>query len=435
MAPATTPSPPLTPAIGRSVHRDVVVVGAGPAGSVTATLLAEAGHDVLVLDRARFPRAKPCSEYTGPGSEAVLARLGLLDEVGRGLGRRLRGMELHAPDGGRYLIEYHDRAGARSGLALPRAELDAALLRTARARGVEVREQFRVTAVQLADGSVRPDPGRTSAPAEPAVSGVVGHDAAGRPSAITARLVVGADGRHSVVARALGLARSVRWPRRLGLVTHYRGVPWPADRGEMRVGRRGYVGVAPLGDDLITVGLVMPLPAQARPLGPPAAALEGELREYPDLATRLARGTRVRPVHGVGPLAHAVRSCAGPGYLLVGDAAGFLDPFTGEGIHRALRGAEIAAAAADRALRAGSSRDPAAVGREYDLARRRAFGAKERLTAIIQLFVQVPALMNYVVSRLNRRPALGAQLANVLGDLDPPAGALRPEYLWALLKP
>ncbi len=408
-----------------------MVVGAGPAGSVTAALLAEAGHDVLLLDRARFPRAKPCSEYTGPGSEAVLARLGVLPLVGHGIGQRLRGMEIHAPNGARHLLQYRDHAGPRSGLSLPRADLDAALLRTASARGAEIREGFRVGALQLADVSDHVDNGPP--PSVPAVHGVVGRDAKGGTHAISARLVVGADGRHSIVTRALGLGRPVRWPRRLGLVSHYRDVPWPIDHGEMRVSQHGYIGVAPLGNGVLTVGLVRPLPPRARSLGSPAAALDQALREYPDLAARLARGRRVRPVHGVGPMAHAVRACGGDGYLLVGDAAGFLDPFTGEGIHRALRGAEIAAAAADRALRAGS--DAAAIGAEYAQTRRALFGAKERLTAIIQLFVHAPALMNYVVERLNQRPVLAAQFANVLGDLEPPARALRPAYLWALLKP
>ena len=120
------------PSAAPSVRRDVVVVGAGPAGSATAALLAEAGRDVLLLDRARFPRAKPCSEYTGPGSEAILARLGVLRDVEHGLGRRLRGMELHAPNGGRYLVQYRTGGSPRTGLALPRADLDAALLAAAR---------------------------------------------------------------------------------------------------------------------------------------------------------------------------------------------------------------------------------------------------------------------------------------------------------------
>ena len=398
------------------MRRDVVVVGAGPAGSATAALLAEAGHDVLLLDRARSPRPKPCSEYTGPGSEAVLGRLGVLSKVDRGLGRRLRGMELHAPNGGRHLVRYQIGGQPRTGFALPRAELDAALLAVARRRGADVREGFRVTSLLSQEGAAR---------------GVVGRDADGRQTSITARLVVGADGRHSVVARALDLGRPSRWPPRLGLVTHYRGVRWDEDYGQMRVGPRGYVGVAPLGDDLLSVGLVMPMPTDR--LGSAEVAFEAALADYPDLTARLAHGARVRPVHGVGPLAHAVRSCAGPGYLLVGDAAGFCDPFTGEGIHRALRGAELAAAAADRTLSDGA--DAATTASEYAAARRAAFRAKERLCALIQLFVRVPALMNYAIGCLNRRPELGARLGNILGDLEPPSRALHPAYCWALLRP
>ena len=204
----------------------------------------------------------------------------------------------------------------------------------------------------------------------------------------------------------------------------------------MHVGRRGYVGVAPSGEGLLSVGLVTDMPTGR--LGSPGAALEGALADYPELAARLAQGARAWPVQGVGPLACAARACGGDGFLLVGDAAGFCDPFTGEGIHRALRGAELAAAAADRALRSDPMRvdgEPARVGAEYARARRAAFGAKERLTALVQLFVRTPALMSYAVERLNRRPELGGQLANALGDLTPAGSVLGGRFLLGLLGP
>jgi flavin-dependent dehydrogenase len=181
----------------------------------------------------------------------------------------------------------------------------------------------------------------------------------------------------------------------------------------MHVGPRGYVGVAPLDNrGLVTVGLVR----KPGRIGSPAAGLEAALADYPALSRRLAAGRPVGTVQGVGPLAHRVRVCHGPGYLLVGDAAGFFDPFTGEGIFRALRGAELAAKAIDRALRAGT---PYSAGPTYARLRKHAFGAKERLTVLIQLFVQQPWLMDRVVRRLEQRPAVARELGNVLGDLQP----------------
>jgi flavin-dependent dehydrogenase len=325
-------------------------------------------------------------------------------------------MELRAPNGTRYLVEYRQEARVAHSFAVPRYDLDTALLEVARARGAQVLEGFQVTDVIVSDGLLH---------------GVTGRDSTGRVSALRARLVVGADGAHSIVARKLRLRRRVRWPRRLGLVTHLAGVSWPHDYGEMHIGRDGYVGVAPVAADIVSVGLVKPLPRGR--LGRPEQALLSALADYPELATRLDAGKPVGPVRGVGPLASDVRSCVGPGFALVGDAAGFFDPFTGEGIFRALRGAEILARAADRAL--GDDAGPVHLGRPYERARRAAFRSKEQLTALIQLFVHGPGLMDYVVDRLQRRPLLAAQLSKVLGDLAPADETVRPQFLWSLLRP
>jgi menaquinone-9 beta-reductase len=203
-------------------------------------------------------------------------------------------------------------------------------------------------------------------------------------------------------------------PRRLGLVAHWNDVDWPDDFGCLLVGRRGYVGIAPLDDrGQVSVGLVVGMPSGR--LGPPLAALQAALSDYPEVYARLKRGRLASPVRGVGPLATRVRRSAGPGYRLVGDAAGFFDPFTGEGIFRALRSAELVAACTDH----------------YPRARQRAFSTKQRLVALIQIFVQTPRLMDFAVARLQQRPAVAQDLGRVLGDLAP----ARLDLAWRLLGP
>src|SRR5918999_5811813 len=127
---------------------DVIVVGGGPAGAATATFLARAGVDVLVLDRARFPRAKACSEYLSPEASRVLASMGALEEVERSGAAHLAGMCVRAPNGawlrGEFAAAHRFRGFSDWGLALPRERLDTILLDCARRAGARVEERLRV---------------------------------------------------------------------------------------------------------------------------------------------------------------------------------------------------------------------------------------------------------------------------------------------------
>lgn len=374
------------------------MVGAGPAGSATAALFAAQGRRVLVLDKARFPRPKPCAEYISPGGVDVLDRLGALERIERtGQRRWLRGMQVRSPSGACHLVQYLDTQNRqRRGLSVSRLVLDLALLESAEASGAEFRPGVRAHGVWKNDGRVR---------------GVV---LSRTDERLEADLVVGADGLYSAVAHSLGVHYRPVWPRRLGLIAHFAGVTWPEDYGHMLVGQRGYVGAAPLDDDgLLTIGLVRRMPGTH--LGSPAAALEAGLADYPDLARRVSRGRNQDGVTGIGPLSRGAQTVAGPGFALVGDAAGFFDPFTGEGIFRALRGAELLAARPEL----------------YARARHKTFGPKERLVALIQIMVQTPRLMDVAIDRLRTRPSVAQELGNVLGDLQP----ARLDLLWRLLGP
>jgi 2-polyprenyl-6-methoxyphenol hydroxylase-like FAD-dependent oxidoreductase len=119
--------------------------------------------------------------------------------------------------------------------------------------------------------------------------------------------------------------------------------------------------------------------------------------------------------------------------LLVGDAASFLDPFTGEGIYEALRAATLAAPIASAALKAGDT--SAEMLDPYRIARRREFTAKREVCWIVQCFINAPPLMNYVTERLARRDELGLTLSGVLGDFRPATQALSPFFLARLLRP
>jgi geranylgeranyl reductase family protein len=399
-------------------HADAVVVGAGPAGAATAILLAEAGHDVVLLDRARFPRAKVCGEYLSPEGSRILDRLGVLKAVEAAGARPLAGMRITAPDG-TVLVADYPRGGPYRGyrdhaLAVPRWTFDAVLVERARAVAGAVREGFRVTDLVMADGRV------VGVEGVPVGSG-------GPPERITARLVIGADGRASVVARRLGLVHPHPWLHRLALMTFVEDVAHDGERGEIFLAPPAYAILNPVAEGRVNLSLVVPAGEAAGARADLDGYLDRALAELPGLAPRLVGARRVSPVRAIGPLAYRVAPPGHGGVVLVGDALGFLDPFTGEGIFTALRSAELAAETADAALRAG---DLSAAALAPAHARRRAaFAAKERVCLLLQRLVVRRRLATLVARRLARRPAELALLMGVIGDFVPPREVLSPRFL------
>lgn len=389
---------------------DVVVVGAGPAGAASAILLAEQGLDVVVLDRARFPRAKTCGEYLPPEAARVFDRLGVLKAVDA-VASPLRGMKITAPDGrtlvGTYRAVGESRPYRQHGMAVPRLLLDSILVERVRALPIELHEDTRVTEL-VVDGD--------------RVVGVEARAGDEPPVTITARLVVAADGRASVVAQRLGL-RSGHRLRRMALMSYITGVPDCLEWGEIFVDPPDYAVLNPLADGRVNLSVVVPL-ADVRPY---TARLEqfvaARVKQMPHLARRLDGATRVEPVRAMGPLAYRVGSPQQPGVLLVGDAAGFYDPFTGEGVFAALRGAEILAETAGGDLR--RSEATLATTAAYDARRVAEFRAKARVTRALQVVIRRRWLANAVTGALSRRPERLDLLMGVIGDFVPPAALVR----------
>lgn len=396
---------------------DVVVVGAGPAGSATAALLAERGLRVLLLERAAFPRPKPCAEYLSPEAARVLDRLGVGAALRAERPARLTGMRIVSPAGtsviGRFRGAHEYRGYRDYGLALPREILDSHLAAAAQRHGAQLWERAVVEGLEPDAGgwrlSVRQSGGR----------GVV-----------RARLVIGADGLHSRVAHRLGTVRRGRRTR-VALVTHAAGVTGMGGVGEMHVSGVGYLGLAPVGRGLTNLALVVDR-RRVVPEGRPEHWLRRALEAYPAVLERLREAAFVTPVRAVGPFARWTTRATGDGIVLVGDAADFYDPFTGEGIYAALRGAELAAGQVAQALESGRWR--AADLAPYDAARRRAFGGKWLVERLVSWTVAHPAVFEHVVRRLAARPHLADLLVGVTGDFVPPSRVLRPSYVWGLVR-
>jgi flavin-dependent dehydrogenase len=315
-------------------------------------------------------------------------------------------MRIVAPDGtvldGTYPTSGPWRGYRDHALAIRREVFDRILLERARALPVDVRERHRVTGLIVEGGLVR---------------GVKTESADGAPVELRSRLVVGADGRASVVAHALGLVRPHRL-RRLALIQHVSGVEGLGDRGEIYVDPPDYSILNPVAPGIVNVSLVVPL-AHAKPYSARLETfMEARLRQLRHVPARLAGMKAEGPVMAMGPLAYRVGEPRVGGVLLAGDAAGFYDPFTGEGLYTALRSAELLAEVAHPALTSGDVSAGALA--PYARAKRAAFADKARVTQALQLIIAHRRLANIAARFLQRRPALLGTLMGVIGDFIPP---------------
>jgi len=394
----------------------VIVIGGGPAGSATALFLARSGYNVLLLDQATFPRDKVCGEFISPAADAILDDLGVLADIEATSPVRLKGVAISSYEKTGFAVEYPPGAKKpMTSLSLPRLVFDQLLIQKVKQAGVEVREGSKVTDFIIEDGKV---------------AGVRGRDASRTSFEFRCNMVVDAGGRNGVSLRRFDLQKKSRGSRKIALAAHWT-VPKPLKNYcQMHISRPGYTGIAPTGKNQVNVVLVVDkncLPEKDLQEFYVRTVLQNPLRQ-----SLLDRGRVEEKVRSVDSLAFSVRPPKVGGLLLVGDAAGFIDPFTGEGIYLSLRSAQIASGVIDTAFRKKDfSRASLS---SYESMRLREFRRKFLLSKILQRLIYNRPLCNRVIRTLAGNPDQAATLVGVIGDYFPADKVMSFRFLWQLLK-
>ncbi len=382
---------------------DVLIAGGGIAGSTLAVLLGRAGVRVALFEERRFPREKPCGEGLMPAGVGVLRRLGLAEAAG---GRPLHGVRYHG-----FGISAEAEFPAVDGvpalaLGQRRLHLDRALFEAARATaGVEAIEGARVDGALVEGGRA------------------VGLRVDGR--AVGGRLVIAADGPHSPVRRTLGLDAPRPRRARIGLRMHFR-LARPEEQAsliEIFIGDGHELYVTPLpGDEILVAGLADRGHAVAGgetgqgEAGGAREALARWIADEPLLRARLEGAEPLTAVAGRSPLAHRARAGFAPGAVLLGDAAGFIDPVTAGGMAQALMTAELLAPLAHRALADGGARGDRWLAR-FDRRRRALLRDYHLLTRFVLFLVARPRLARTMLKLMRGNPRLMAHLIGVAGGV------------------
>jgi len=330
----------------KTIQADVVVVGGGPAGSTAAALLAEAGHRVVLLEKTRFPRYH-VGESLMPFCWFTLDRLGLVEEMNRRAFIQKYSVQFAGMDGRVstpfYFFQHWDHPAAVT-WQVERADLDLMLLENARKKGVEVLEETKVTRLLETEGTIR---------------GVEAVRQDGASFQVAAPLTIDATGRDAFAQTKLGWRQRDPVLNKVAIWTYYTHAKRDPglDAGSTTIAYlpdKGWFWYIPLRNDRVSVGVVAERDYLYRNSREPSAIFAQQTQCNAWIADHLQGATPTDAFWVTGEYSYRARHCATDGLVLTGDAFAFLDPVFSSGVFLALKSGEMAADAADKALRAGN---------------------------------------------------------------------------------
>lgn len=344
---------------------DVIVIGGGPSGSTVGTLVADKGHKVLIIEREKFPRFH-IGESLMPETYWTFERLGMLPKLRNSEFVKKYSVQFVTATGRESQPFYFDERDPRDcsqTWQVLRSRFDEMLLDNSAEHGATVWQEANVNQILL-------EPSETDD--LPKATGVVVTRKGGQPQTIKAKVVVDATGTHAMLSKKLGIRKGDPNLRKAALFAHYTGCARdPGKNGGATLvlstkQNDGWFWYIPLPNDVTSIGIVGDLARLSNKLSTPEKTLDEEIANCLGLQPRMTNAKRVSEVHVISDYSYRSTRCAGDGWVLVGDAFGFLDPMYSSGVFLALKSGEMAADAINEAL-ANSSPDAVTLSKWGDL--------------------------------------------------------------------